>query len=102
MTSVSVDHSGAFTSVFVTLTCHDVVDVADIGNFAVLDAFVGCDRFVLRAVSCSDGRVFSLARQLRRRGFGAALVVEANLLPDQLPMANSSGVDSIVISAARR
>ena len=29
-----------------------------------------------------------------------ALVVDANLLPDQLPMATSSGVDAIVISEA--
>ena len=98
MTSVSVDQSGVFTPLASPLASDDVVDVADIDSFAALDVFVSRDRVVLKAASCSDGRVFGLARQLRRRGFGGALVVEANLLPDQLPMATSSGVDAIVIS----
>ena len=100
MTSVSVDQSGAFTPMTAPLASDDVVDVADIESFAALDALVSRDRVVLRAASCSDGRVFGVARQLRRRGFGGALVIEANLLPDQLPMATSSGVDAIVISEA--
>ena len=100
MTSVSVDQSGAFTPVAAPLASDDVVDVVSIESFAALDALVGRDRIVLRAASCSDGRVFGLARQLRRRGFGGALFIEANLLPDQLPMAISSGVDAIVISEA--
>ena len=98
MISISVDQSGVFTPLAAPLACDDVVDVADIESFAALDAFVSRDRVVLRAASCSDGRVFGLARQLRRRGFGGALLVEASLLPDQLPMATSSGVDTIVIS----
>ena len=98
MTSVSVDQSGAFTPVAAPLASDDVVDVVSIESFGALDALVGRDRIVLRAASCSDGRVFGLARQLRRRGFNGALVVEANLLPDQLPMATSSGIDAIVIS----
>ena len=97
-TSVSVDQSGAFTPVAAPLACDDVVDVVSIESFAALDALVGRDRIVLRAASCSDGRVFGLTRQLQRRGFDGALVVEANLLPDQLPMATSSGIDAIVIS----
>ena len=100
MTFVSVDQSGAFTPLAVPVACDDVVDVADIESFVALDALVGRDRVILRAASCSDGRVFGLARQLRRRGFGGALYIEANLLPDQLPMAISSGVDAIVISEA--
>ena len=98
MTFVSVDQSGAFTPLAAPLASDDVVDVADIDSFAALDPLVARDRIVLRAESCSDGRVFGLARQLRRRGFDGALVVEANLLPDQLPMATSSGIDAIVIS----
>lgn len=100
MTSVSVDQSGAFTPLALPVACDDVVDVADIESFAALDGLVGRDRVILRAASCSDGRVFGLARQLRRRGFDGALLVEANLLPDQLPMATSSGIDAIVISDA--
>ena len=100
MTCVSVDQLGVFTPLAAPLACDDVVDVADIENFGALDAFVSRDRVVFRAASCSDGRVFGLARQLRRRGFAGALLIEANLLPDQLPMATSSGVDAIVISEA--
>lgn len=101
MTSVRVDHSAAFTLLFAALTCDDVINVADIESFAALDAFVGRDRIVLTAASCGDGRVFGLARQPRLRSFESALLVEANLLPDQLPMATSSDVDSIVVSEAR-
>ena len=100
MTFVSVDQSGAFTPLAAPLASDDVVDVADIDSFAALDPLAARDRIVLRTESCSDGRVFGLARQLRRRGFGGALYIEANLLPDQLPMAISSGVDAIVISEA--
>ena len=100
MTSVSVDQSGAFAPMAAPLASDDVIDVANIESFAALDALVSRDRVVLKAASCSDGRVFGLARQLRRRGFGGVLLVEANLLPDQLPMATSSGVDAIVISEA--
>ena len=100
MTSVSVDQSGAFTPMAAPLASDDVIDVADIESFAALDALVSRDRVVLKAASCSDGRVFGVARQLRRRGFGGVLLVEANLLPDQLPMATSSGVDAVVIASA--
>ena len=100
MTSVSVDQSGAFTPMAAPLASDDVVDVADIESFGALETLVGRDRVVLKAASCSDGRVFGLAKQLRRRGFGGVLLVEANLLPDQLPMATSSGVDAIVITQA--
>ena len=100
MTPVSVDQSGVFTALAAPFSSDDVVDVAHIGSFGALDALVSRDRGVLRAASCSDGRVFGLARQLRRRGFAGALFVEANLLPDQLPMATASGVDAIVISEA--
>ena len=53
-------------------------------------------------MSYSDGRVLNLARHISRRGLGGVLLIEANLLPDQLPMAISNGLDLnvIVISEA--
>lgn len=65
MTSVSVDQSGVFTPLAASLASDDVVDVASIENFGALDAFVGRDRVVLRAASCSDGRVFGRIRDHR-------------------------------------
>ena len=40
-----------------------------------------------------------MARQLRLQGFSGFIEVNGDLLPDQLPMAAASGVDTILIRA---
>ena len=48
-----------------------------------------------------DGRAFSLARQLRRRGFGGSLVAVGVLLPDQVPELAACGYDAFELPAER-
>ena len=98
MPLVSIDQSGVFTPLETPLASDDYVDVGDIESFQALDQFVDHKRVVLKVAGCGDGRVFGLAHQLRRRGFTGTLIIEGNLLPDQLPMATSSGVDEIVVT----
>jgi len=98
MSLVSVDRSGAFTRLAEPPASDALVDVGEISDFQELDALSDQGTVVLRASSYSDGRVFGLARQLRQRGFAGTLILEAKLLPDQLPMATSCGVDEILIS----
>ena len=104
MSFVSINRLGVFTPQRVQTPPHAVIDAGDVKGFHELDRVVGKEEVVLKAAVCSDGRVFSLARQLRKRGFVGTLILEANMLPDQLPMAISCGVDQIVISGehARR
>ena len=53
----------------------------------------------LKVDGFSDGRGFSVARQLRLHGFEGVIEVIGDLLPDQLPMAVASGIDAILIRA---
>jgi uncharacterized protein (DUF934 family) len=53
----------------------------------------------LKVDGFSDGRGFSVARQLRLHGFTGVIEVMGDLLPDQLPMAAAAGVDTILIRA---
>lgn len=52
----------------------------------------------LKVDAFSDGRVFSIGRQLRLNGFRGRLEVIGDLLPDQLPMAVAAGIDVVWIS----
>ena len=53
----------------------------------------------LKVDGFADGRGFSVARQLRLKGFNGVIEVIGDLLPDQLPMAVASGIDAILIQA---
>jgi len=46
----------------------------------------------------SDGRGFTLAKQLREMGFSGRLRAFGNVLPDQYAMARRSGFDEVEIS----
>ena len=48
----------------------------------------------------SDGRGFTLARQLRRLGYGGRLRARGHVLADQYAMARRSGFDEVEIDAA--
>jgi len=78
--------------------------VSDVTSLSVLDAWLAEPVIALVVASFSDGRVFTLARQLRQMGFEGRLEVVGDLLPDQLPMLLEAGVDVLEISAqhARR
>lgn len=48
-----------------------------------------------------DGRGFTLAREVRRMGYGGRLRAAGALIPDQWPMARACGFDEIEIDADR-
>ncbi|TCP40403.1 DUF934 domain-containing protein [Rhodovulum marinum] len=48
----------------------------------------------------SDGRGFTLARELRRMGFRGRLRAAGHLVADQYPMARACGFDEVEIAAA--
>ncbi len=49
--------------------------------------------------SSADGRGFTIARQLRLRGFGGRLRARGHVLADQYAMARRSGFDEVEIDA---
>ena len=49
--------------------------------------------------SFSDGRGFTIARQLRRMGFDGRLRARGHVIADQYAMARRSGFDEVEISA---
>ena len=51
--------------------------------------------------STGDGRGFSLARQLRARGFTGTLTATGALIPDQARHAVQSGFDAVLVSDER-
>ena len=51
--------------------------------------------------SFSDGRGFTLARELRRQGFRGRIRASGHLVSDQWPLARASGIDEVEISAAQ-
>ena len=54
----------------------------------------------IRFETFSDGRGFTLARRLRRLGYGGRLRAAGHILADQYAMARRSGFDEVEISAA--
>lgn len=46
----------------------------------------------------TDGRSYSLARQLRQQGYSGELRATGGILPDQLPLMQQVGVDSFEVS----
>lgn len=54
--------------------------------------------------SFADGRGFTLARALRRLGYGGRIRASGHVIPDQWRMARACGIDEVEISAdqARR
>jgi uncharacterized protein (DUF934 family) len=69
-------------------------------DLAELQACLEHPRVSICASSFADGRVFTLARQLRADGFAGVIRVCCDLLPDQFAMALRSGIDEVEISEA--
>jgi uncharacterized protein (DUF934 family) len=104
MDAVRVDHHGHFVAEREVRAQRADKPVSDVTSLSVLDAWLAEPVIALVVASFSDGRVFTLARQLRQMGFEGRLEVVGDLLPDQLPMLLEAGVDVLEISAqhARR
>jgi uncharacterized protein (DUF934 family) len=77
-----------------------VVRVQDISDFNQLDKLLTQPAVRLTIAGFADGRAFSLARQLRLRGFAGPVELVGDIVPDQLPMAVAAGIDVVEISEA--
>lgn len=51
--------------------------------------------------SFSDGRGFTLARELRRLGFRGRIRASGHVISDQWPLARACGIDEVEIGAAQ-
>ena len=71
---------------------------ADLG--LVLRRLRSLQLIVLRFESFTDGRGFSLARQLRQFGFTGRLRAAGHVLPDQWPFLRDCGVDEVELDDA--
>ncbi|MCP4494777.1 MAG: DUF934 domain-containing protein [Gammaproteobacteria bacterium] len=54
-------------------------------------------QIIIPSIDFNDGRIFSLAREIRLRGYRGRLTVIGNLLPDQIPALLSCGFDKVEI-----
>ena len=104
MDAVRVDHRGRFMAKQQEGAQRADKPISEVTSLSMLDAWLAEPVIALVVASFSDGRVFTLARQLRQIGFKGRLEVVGDLLPDQLPMLLEAGVDVLEISAqhARR
>jgi len=66
---------------------------------ALRERLGGIDLIRIRFTHFADGRGFTLARQLRRMGFGGRLRAFGHVLADQYTMARRVGFDEVEISA---
>lgn len=77
----------------------DWLDLGPTADVAALDlAQVGAIRVAFGAFS--DGRGFTLAAQLRRRGFTGRLRAAGHVIADQYTMARRAGFDEVEIDHA--
>ena len=76
--------------------------VCDIDTTTRVEALKDCltqIRVHIHADNFSDGRIFTLARQLRLIGFTGVIRGVCDLLPDQFGMALHAGMDEVQISS---
>ena len=96
---ISINREGCFTAVPDDHAIENVLHVGDATSHDQIMPLLDQRAVRLKVDGFSDGRGFSVARQLRLHGFTGVIEVIGDLLPDQLPMAAAAGVDSILIRA---
>jgi len=96
---ISINQDGCFTAVPDDHAIEYVLHVGDAASHDQIIPLLDQRAVRLKVDGFSDGRGFSVARQLRLHGFTGVIEVIGDLLPDQLPMAAAAGVDSILIRA---
>jgi uncharacterized protein (DUF934 family) len=78
------------------------IDIAPADQVATLsNRLGGVEAIRIAFPAFSDGRGFTLAKQLREMGFAGRLRAVGNLLPDQYAMARRAGFDEVEISDER-
>lgn len=86
---------------FITLDAANDASALDVPSDANPDDIPLCGRLNMIRVdfpSSADGRGFSIAKQLRLRGFTGRLRAKGHVLADQYAMARRSGFDEVEIS----
>ena len=96
---ISINRDGCFTAVPDDHALEHVLHVGDAASRDQIIPLLDQRAVRLKVDGFSDGRGFSVARQLRLHGFAGVIEVIGDLLPDQLPMAVASGIDAIFIRA---
>ena len=96
---ISINRDGYFTAVPDDHAIEHALHVGDAASRDQIMPLLDQRAVRLKVDGFSDGRGFSVARQLRLHGFTGVIEVIGDLLPDQLPMAAAAGVDSILILA---
>ena len=96
---ISINRDGCFTAVPDDHAIEYALHVGDAVSRDQIMPLLDQRAVRLKVDGFSDGRGFSVARQLRLHGFTGVIEVIGDLLPDQLPMAAAAGVDSILIRA---
>ena len=96
---IGINRDGYFTAVPDDHAIEHVLHVGDAASHDQIMPLLDQRAVRLKVDGFSDGRGFSVARQLRLHGFTGVIEVIGDLLPDQLPMAAAAGVDSILIRA---
>ncbi|MDC6472870.1 DUF934 domain-containing protein [Luminiphilus sp.] len=96
---ISINRDGFFSAVPDDHAIYQVLHVGDVASDDRIIQLLDQRAVRLKVDGFSDGRGFSVARQLRLHGFEGVIEVIGDLLPDQLPMAAAAGVDTILIRA---
>lgn len=96
---ISINRDGCFSAVPDDHATDQVMHVGDVASDDRIIQLLDQRAVRLKVDGFSDGRGFSVARQLRLHGFEGVIEVIGDLLPDQLPMAAAAGVDTILIRA---
>ena len=74
------------------------LDVPSDTELSDLDAHLNADVIRVDFPSAADGRGFTIARQLRLKGFQGRLRARGHVIADQYAMARRSGFDEVEIS----
>lgn len=73
------------------------LDVPSNAELADLDSHLSADVIRVDFPSAADGRGFTIARQLRLKGFAGRLRARGHVIADQYAMARRSGFDEVEI-----
>ena len=94
------DLSTSFISLGEAANAVAALDVPSDAELSDLDAHLNAEVIRVDFPSSADGRGFTIARQLRLKGFTGRLRARGHVLADQYAMARRSGFDEIEIDAA--
>ena len=96
---IRINQEGQFSDITEGDGVANALPVGDVASHDQITQLLDQPIVRLEVDGFSDGRGFSVARQLRLLGFTGVVEVIGDLLPDQLPMAAASGIDAILIRA---